>query len=139
MLSRLANGYFAFGDSNSAGAGYLPSYPAQLDAAYFPPGSPFANYAVSGSQCIQQTVAVFNDLNPQPTGNPIVSNLNGFNDNLSTDPAIQLYYRQCQMAGSARAGLNSISGTTSKAPAEGPSKFQVMDRSSPIQSAHRPH
>ena len=109
-LGHLAGGYVAFGDSNTSGAGYTPSYPALLDS-YFPSGSQFANYGYPGFECWNQAQSMFTALHPQDTGNPIVTDMIGFNDGyqiLPTPGSPQvIYYNQCQMGANAYAALSS--------------------------------
>lgn len=110
VLSTLSDGLVSFGGSNTAGAGYLPSFPTLLHG-YFPAGSLLANDAVSGQLCWNMAQTMFADLKPQDTGNPAVTDMIGFNDanqtvsGLNTPGAI--YYTECQMGANAYAALSS--------------------------------
>ena len=120
-LSTLTGGYIAFGGSNTAGTGYMPSYPKLLDG-YFPAGSPFANTAVAGQKCWNTAQTMFSALKPQDTGNPVVTEMVGYNDANETFPGLNTpnatYYTQCVMGQNAYAALsssNTVAAGTSQA------------------------
>ncbi len=121
----LTQGLISFGDSNTYGTGYMPSYPALLDT-YFASGSTFENLGVPGYQCWNQTQSIFTTLSPQSTGNPVVTDMIGSNDlnqlsdGLNTPGAV--YYAQCQWAGNAYAALpaaNTIPASSAQATTAG--------------------
>ncbi len=109
--SVLDTGLVAFGDSNTYGTGYQPSYPAQMHSIYWPPDSPFHNYGNPGDACWNQDVAIFNALRPQPLGNPTMILMVGSNDRFYFDgtAAAKADYSECQMAAGAYAALPSTS------------------------------
>jgi hypothetical protein len=104
-----ANGYLAFGDSNTTGDAsttpYVPGYPYQIYDLYLNP-SPSQDLGYDGDVCAQMNVRMFTDLSPQDTGGPVVSDMIGTNDGgrlvQSGGPA---YFYQCQFANNARAAL----------------------------------
>jgi len=105
-----ANGYLAFGDSNTTGDAsttpYVPGYPYQVDGLYFG-GTRFQDLGQDGSRCFGMNNVMFANLNPQDSGSPVVSDMIGTNDAQDAKDG-QLYLQQCQYANNVRAG---VSGT----------------------------
>jgi hypothetical protein len=114
-----ANGYLAFGDSNTTGDAsttpYVPGYPYQLFSLYFS-GTPSQNLAQDGSRCFGMNNVMFANLNPQDSGSPVVSDMIGTNDGQDAKDG-QLYLLQCQFANNVRAGVSATYTVPAASPA----------------------
>lgn len=105
VVTSLRYGYLAFGDSNTAGAGYSPAYPVMLNShANFFPTNNFTNWGVGGTKCAEMNFSMFTHLAPSVDTNPAVTDMIGTNQS-TTSTAGQTAFIQCQMAANARAAI----------------------------------